>query len=353
MNEERMKEALESIAQHNVPDDSDLWPLIASQFERKSLVQTLRARPVLLALVLLLLLALVSGAAYAIGMLTEFVPGFGFATGDVYLLETSVDLVQNGITLRLENAVNDGSRLWVELSVGNLSVAERYSQAYLLSPDGGNIQAQRGGAIMPDQNTMRLTYLFPALGDPSRAVTLIVENLGGETFEIKFALRPARADDILPASPEAALPVQGEMRDSVALVLENVAISADRTVLQVSLSFEKPGMSLAAPWNVTMTDAEGRVYPLKDITPETLDMGTTRLYETTPLQGNERILLSLVSFPSEGEIPVFMDFSAAPATFTFDPGQNPQVGQVWLLDESMQAGAFSLHLVGARMTLPD
>jgi hypothetical protein len=70
------------------------------------------------------------------------------------------------------------------------------------------------------------------------------------------------------------------------------------------------------------------------------------------LQGNERITLSLVSFPYEGEIPAFMDFSADPAIFTFDPGQNPQVGQAWSLDESMQAGTFSLHLVGARLASP-
>ena len=104
MNEERIKEALDSIARRNVPDDIDTWPLIASRFERRSLAQALRARPVLLIVVLLLSLALLSGAVYAIGRLAGFVPGFGFATGEVYVLDEPVELVQNGITLRLEGA---------------------------------------------------------------------------------------------------------------------------------------------------------------------------------------------------------------------------------------------------------
>ena len=352
MNEERIKEALDSIARRNVPDDIDTWPLIASRFERRSLAQALRARPVLLIVVLLLSLALLSGAVYAIGRLAGFVPGFGFATGEVYVLDEPVELVQNGITLRLEGAVYDGSKLWVELSTKNLPVIDDLSKVYLLLPDKEHILVQRGGAIMPDANTVRLTYLFSEIGELSQPFTLVMENLGGETFEIKFSLRPARADEVLPALPEADLPVQSEMRDGIALVLENVAMSSDRTVLQVSLRFEKPGMFLAGPWSVRMMDSEGRVYPLKNITPETLDLGTTQLYQTVALQENERITLSLVGFPHEGDIPATMDFSSNPTIFAFDPGQNPQVGQTWPLDETMQAGDFSLHLVGARMTKP-
>jgi hypothetical protein len=83
-----------------------------------------------------------------------------------------------------------------------------------------------------------------------------------------------------------------------------------------------------------------------------MDIGSTRLYQTGPLQGNERILLSLTSFPYESEVPAFQDFSTKPAKFTFNPGPNPQIGQIWTLDQRIQIGAFDLHLVGARMTRP-
>ena len=353
MNEERMKTALDFIAQRNVPETNNLWPRIAAGLERKSLLQTFRARPVLMIILLVLALALITGVTYAIGRLTGFVPGFGFATGEVYVLDAPVGLVQNGITLRLEDAIYDGSKLWVELSVTKQPVVDDLSKVYLLLPNGETILAHHRGAIMPDANTVRLTYLFSDVGDLSQPVTLIMKNLGSETFELKFSLRPARADEVLPALPEAGLPVQSEMRNGIALILENVAMSSDQTVLQVSLHFEKSGMWLAAPWNIIMTSADGRVYPLKDITPDTQDMSTMRLYQTVPLQGNEHITLSLVSFPNnEGEIPAFMDFSTAPAAFTFDPGQSPQVGQTWNLDENVKIGAFDLHLMGARMVSP-
>lgn len=159
-------------------------------------------------------------------------------------------------------------------------------------------------------------------------------------------------DEALPASSRSGLPVQGEIRDHMALVLENVAIFVDRTVLQVSLGFDQPGITLAAPWNVIMTDKDGRIYPLTDITPETADIGETRVYQTAPLQGNENLVLSLVSFPSHQDLPLLMDFSENPAGFTFDPGTNSQVGQTWVVDETLQLGEFTLHLVGARMASP-
>jgi DNA-binding CsgD family transcriptional regulator len=143
--------------------------------------------------------------------------------------------------------------------------------------------------------------------------------------------------------------VQGEMQDHMALVLDQVAMSSDRTLLQVSLHFDQAGISVAAPWEITMTDAEGNIYPLTDISPETRDTGLTHIYQTVPLQGNEHLVLKLVSFPSESDLPMLMDLSTHPATVTFDPGLNPQVGQTWTLDEMLQAGPFRVHLVSAQM----
>ena len=73
MNGLRMKNALENIARINVPDDVDLWPGIEGRLnKRKSFVTTLRNRPLLAIVIVLLILLLLTGVAYAVGLLTGY-----------------------------------------------------------------------------------------------------------------------------------------------------------------------------------------------------------------------------------------------------------------------------------------
>src|SRR5512145_1546049 len=77
MNDNTLKELLEKIARRNVPDETNLMPRLAAKLERKSLLMTLRARPFTAILIVLLLLALMSGVAYAIGRSLGFSPSTG------------------------------------------------------------------------------------------------------------------------------------------------------------------------------------------------------------------------------------------------------------------------------------
>ena len=57
MNDTRMKDILEKIAQQSVPESTNLWPRIAAQLdERKSLMNIVRTRPLVAILVTLLIL---------------------------------------------------------------------------------------------------------------------------------------------------------------------------------------------------------------------------------------------------------------------------------------------------------
>jgi len=107
MNKERMKTALESIARRNVPEDTNLWPRIASRIERKTIVQTLRAKPALLFLVLLLALTLLTGVAYAIGKSLGYIPGVGIVdqSAAIRVLAEPVSVTRDGITLTVEQAI--------------------------------------------------------------------------------------------------------------------------------------------------------------------------------------------------------------------------------------------------------
>ncbi len=141
--------------------------------------------------------------------------------------------------------------------------------------------------------------------------------------------------------------IQSANTGGLALRLDDVQISSDRTILQVSLRFDSPGTFIAGHWNLTMADSKGRIYPLTDVTAETMDAGVKRIYQTVPLQAGEHITLDLTSFPQRGQMPLAMDLSTAPGTFAFAP-QALQIGEAAALDEEIDVNGYLLHLTGAR-----
>ncbi len=301
-------------------------------------------------LLAILALLLFGGAVYAFGRLTGFIPGFGFTSGAVYVMDAPVEQSQNGVVVKIKNAVNDDANFWVELNMkGTLG---DYPQVYIISQGGEKIQAGYGSSISSEPGVWHMTYTFPVLNDPDQPITLLLENFGSQTFQMNFSLRPARDDEVVPILSGSGLPVYGKARDGLALQLDSIAMTPDRTILQVSLHFDDPNVSLAESWGITMQDSEDHIYPLTDITPETIDRSTIRIYQTMSLHGKENLILNLVSFPPDGKLTMLMDSSANPATFTFDLGNDPQVGQVWSLDRILQVKQFTMHLVNARLKSP-
>ena len=111
-------------------------------------MQTLRARPILALVVAVLALFALTGMAYALGRLTGFIPGFGFTTqgGSVYVLAEPVERTAGGVRLRVNQAINDGERFWVELAATGLAGREDFPRASLLLPGGERIEFQSGGS---------------------------------------------------------------------------------------------------------------------------------------------------------------------------------------------------------------
>jgi len=90
---------------------------------------------------------------------------------------------------------------------------------------------------------------------------LLIENLGGQNFNVSMQLRPAQAGDVLPAEPEASVQLRSETIDGLTLVLDYVTLASDKTIFQVSLDFDKPGMSLNTDWNIVLKGQDGKLYP--------------------------------------------------------------------------------------------
>ncbi len=317
---------------------------------------SLRAHPVLAIILAVLALLLITGVVYAISTLGGYIPGFGFtsSTQAVMVLQAPVEQKFNGITLSVNNAVSDANRFWVELNVNGYSVERDFAQAYVILSDGEKVKFQMGSSSGPPNGEVQVHYVFPPLkGTPSQ-LTLLVENFGGETFNLPLRLRPLRAGEIIPSPPSDNIPVQSETVDGVSLALEQVAQTSAETILQISIHYDRPNLMLNGPWNIALTDQHGKIYPLSDQTPGTMDMGKTRIYRTVPFKGAEQLTFRLVNDTplASNEIPVMLgypDEQGKSPSFIFDLGQNPKVGQTWLLDEALQADGFVLHLVKARL----
>ena len=323
----------------------------AGRLKTVRLVQALRARPAAMVLAILMALLLLFGVAYTVARLAGYLPGFGFVpdAGKVYVLGERVETTRDGIILRVDKAVSDKSIFWVELSVLGLPEGLDTSQAFITQPGGEKIKSSMGSESNSPAGESQRTYSFPPLDNNPQSVTLVIENLGGQDFSLPLSLRRLESGEILQGQPGGAAPVQSNSSEGVTLVLEYVAYASDKTILQVSVRFDQPDTWVIGRWQTQLTGLDGSLYPLMDISPGTLD-DSTHIYQTVPFSGTEQLTFTLKMFPQGEDLPVFVDYSAEQAGFTFDLGPDPQVGQEWKLDHVVKVGEYTLHAIRARAT---
>lgn len=107
--------------------------------------------------------------------------------------------------------------------------------------------------------------------------------------------------------------------DGIALHLDDIQISKDQTILQVSLRMNEPNTNIAGQWNITLTDSDGLAYPLTDITSPDSDQAQTHIYRTVPILEGKRLILNLVGLPDPSLLPILRDIPNAPIALVVDP----------------------------------
>lgn len=330
--------------------------------KRRTLMQTLRARPALAILLVLLALALLTGAAYAIGRLSGYIPGFGFSqdTSAALTLLEPVEIAHEGITLRVAQAVSDSERFSFTVEqAGQVETTSDFTHpsVTIILPDGRELEfRESSGGDTETEARQIFTFLFVPLPPETRELTLRYEMIERERgvlwqAELPLRLRPLGAEEVIPPPAQTPWqPISSQSQSGLRLVLENVAAASDKTLLQVSLRFDQPNMALNSDWNVALKDDQGRIYPLQFI--ESDSQNRSKTYQTAPFRGGEQLTLSLTAFPDPNNLPLSQDFWENAPAFTFDPGPNPQVGQTWQLNETLQAGGFTLNIIQAALTAP-
>jgi len=144
---------------------------------------------------------------------------------------------------------------------------------------------------------------------------------------------------------------QGYSSGGIMLVLDDIQVGADHTLIQVSLRFDTAEYSMAGNWNLTMKDSASRVYPLTDVTPPEMDHSLARIYQTVPLVKGKHITLDLTSFPPQQGLPMLMDTSASPGNFTFDPARL-KVGESLSSSMEVATNIGLLHLMEVQRPSP-
>ncbi len=349
------RQVLDSVAAVHIPDDLDLYPRVRARLnQRRTLMQTLRARPALAIALVILALLLLTGAAYAIGRLTGYIPGIGLIdqSAPLRVLAEPVVVTRQGITLTVERAVLSAEKTIVVVKIEGVPMSA-YPQteagggclgkADLKLPDGTLLE---GGYISGGNwGSFRSNLEYGSVPANVKAATLQVACIGGTiagalpaNWEIPLRFAPAPPDMTVVPVVEVSTPTfQAEATAEHAPVhLEKAMQIGDEYILMGNSDASGPGgqIELGLP---ELTDANGRkiVTSIPDI------QGLPASAWSVQFNGVGIAYPVTLSFTGR----IFNPVPDATAEFVFDAGENPQPGQQWVFNQDFSLGGHHVRLV--------
>jgi hypothetical protein len=355
MKDKRMKDALEAIARRGVPENTNLWPSISARLERKSWMQTIRTRPVLMVVVAIVALLLLSGVVYALGRSLGYIPGIGIVdqSAPILVLAEPVTVKQHGISVTVSKVVADSTRTFVSYRVDGIPFVENEIPACtaipeMHLPDDTNLEqtcCSGGTAVLKTGNTMYYEdeYVYSPIPNGINNVTFVLscvlpEGSGPENWEIPLNLVPAPAGYATPVV-EIAVPADGG-ENKTGLHLLKVLELADSYILIGKFT---DGGDLPGPLSMSTSsdsdylphieDANGKPVSFKvreDTRPDPdWDVAYYWAYEIPkPVATPLKITVDRVNIRKHST-----------AQFQFDTGDHPQVMQKWNLNLPVKLGA--------------
>lgn len=337
---------------------------------RGGITQTLRARPAWLVLILVLMLALISGAAYALGRSLGYLPGVGLVEQGtpIRVLAEPLSQTRDGITLTVQEAVLTSDRTVIVMTLENIP-----SQAFARPEDSSAcywepqlrlprktlpVIAGRGSGDAQGRLELRWSYapIPPHVNEVEFFVPCIQGALPGqapENWVFKLRFVPAPPDlTILPVQ-EVPTPVPGTASapsiPPEGWRVEKVIETAEEYILVGTFRLsDLPYNAVALGFSdwIRVTDALGNEVPAR--APEDIDLSSPMagvIAWSLEIQGKGHawpLTLSASSIDAET-----FDLSAE---FTFDAGENPMPGQEWTLNQMFQLDEWEIEVLRARFT---
>lgn len=341
----------------------------------------------LVGLIVLIALALaVPGAVKALRQFFGYIPGIGVIeeAPSILILSEPVQVEQRDVLVTVEQAVSTAEKTVViyrfsppeNNESGAPGAAPDASPGLRLS--GGETLPVKLGRRLPATNGEILYALeFAPLPAGVESVTLELPRLAGmvpgagpENWQIPLRFRPGdpaqialpvvevEPTPVLPTATSAPeTPILAKTQAEVLptpdargfrLALEKTVELPDGYLLMGSLvwadaSIQQYAVSLGEP---VVLDTAGKEIPSEYASPETFpQVGERRLYWARKVLTRE--FLSPLRLEFYLQVQETVD-----ATFTFDPGASPREGQVWNLNQPIQAGQHALTVTSARYTQP-
>ncbi|MBL8076699.1 MAG: DUF4179 domain-containing protein [Anaerolineales bacterium] len=332
--------------------------------KRKTFMQTLRTRPVLVVLIALLILLALSGVAYAIGKSLGYIPGLGIVdqSAPLQVLAEPVSQTQDGITITVKDAIASADKTIVTYAVENIP-PEKLSPAkdvpcpdwpQLKLPDGTLYELSGG-----DGNVHEMRLIYAPLPANVQDVTLLIPCIQGaghvtlplpENWELPIRFIPAPADmtvfsvtELTPSPAAEANVVKNP------LTITKVIETNDSYILTGELLVPLPlGQSDSGVYGLRITDGNGKDVSFEGF-PQDIGM-------PTPTSPNAEVWS--VKF-DKGFVPpiqitytkqyILADSSLETIEFDFDAGDDPQKVQAWQLDREFTLAdrTFTLNSVSA------
>jgi hypothetical protein len=167
-----------------------------------------------------------------------------------------------------------------------------------------------------------------------------------ESWQVRLHFQPGQAGErIVEAAPLAR---SSQEMNGITLTLESIAQTVGMDALKVGLQTDDPNLYLDPNWEygLIVKDRDGQSLLLEPTS--IFDQNGYRgvLLQTPILRPGQRYSLSLQG-PIEGY--QYIPSEDPSSHFNLDLGSNPQPGQSWKLDQTLQAAGKVLHLTGAHL----
>ncbi len=377
------RQILDTAAATRIPDNFNLLPALleqASAQNRKpakpenrstgepknwrTFMQTLRAKPALMILFVLLALALLSGVVYAVSRSLGYIPGVGIVEqgASLRVLAEPVSQTREGITVTVTSATLAADKTVITYTIENVpwealshreDVPGCYAEGQIRLPNGSLLVPQGGGGGMDGSGRWETRMVYsaipPQFSEAEFLLDCIRETLPGkapENWKLLLRFIPAPPDlTIVPVIevPTPNLPATGESAPTEGLILEKV-IETESGYILVG-KFRASGLPASAQalgysqWP-RVTDANGVELPYR--TANDVDaISTTR--------GEFPWTLEIIGKAQAWPLTIHLEavdaqVSDLSAQFIFDAGPNPQPGQEWSLNQDVPLGDFTVRV---------
>lgn len=335
------------------------------QLRQKAFVTVL-----LILLVLVIGLVSVPSVRAAIQRWIGYAPGIGLISeGQIRVLAEPVSVTRDGMTVTVEEMWAASDRTLIQVSiegwpwrklVDNSPENGCLDPAILRLPDRELTHTQPQSSLGWETG-YELKSLYPAIPSTVDEVTFVMPCLilakpaeAPENWELSLRLVPSPPDAVFPVieistpveatpTPPAQPPAQtnaGLSTDGVSLVLDRAVQMDDGYLIYVTIHYENAGLgSIDIPMDPAtfhLLDASGQEVAYE------LDWDATNEIQGTFVPGQTAFAIKTAPIQIPGPLTLVIDALTASlgtdASFTFDPGPDPQPRQAWDLGLDLNVG---------------